>query len=217
MDAIILAGGKGSRMGDAYPKPLAPIKGKPILAYQLNYLFGSHVIDTIILSLGHRADEVVAFVKKQYPTHPIDFVIEKEPCGTAGGLKKALQKTSSDYVLVLNGDDIVDIDIAMLAQCAHNTICVAHPRLPFGRVCEKDGCALFEEKPLLEDWVNCGWYVLNRKELFDCAPEKGSLEYDVFPKLQLRVHKHTGFWKPVNTKKDIEELEQGGFPKEYSV
>ena len=48
-------------------------------------------------------------------------------------------------VLALNSDDILDIDLDRLAQCAQHTVCVAHPRLPFGRVSEIDGFATFEE------------------------------------------------------------------------
>ena len=73
---------------------------------------------------------------------------------------------------------------------------------------EKDGYAIFDEKPELDDWVSCGWYVLKRDEMLDVLPDKGSIEKDVFPKIKLRVFRHKGFWKTVNTPKDIKEFEE---------
>src|SRR4030043_130367 len=163
MEAMILAGGKGNRMEDVLPKPLVRIKDKAILAYQLDYLLNSKIIEKIILSLGYKADEIIDYVKTNYPAYPIDFAIEKESLGTAGAFKLALLKSSSDFILGLNCDDITDIDLKKLHDFACNTICVAHPRLPFGLIKERDGYAIFEEKPILTDWVSCGWYFFNRE------------------------------------------------------
>lgn len=212
MDAIILAGGKGSRMEHSFPKPLVPVKGKALLAYQLDYLLSSGIIQRIVLSLGHRADEVAAFVRTHYPDTPVLFSVEHEPLGTAGALKRAIASAASDRVLVLNADDVTDIDLRPLAVSREHVLCVAHPRLPFGRVHERDGYAQFEEKPLLADWVNCGWYAFNRNEIFSALPAKGSLEYDVFPNIKLRLLKHEGFWRTANTAKDIAEFEASELP-----
>ncbi|HEB01435.1 MAG TPA: nucleotidyltransferase family protein [Candidatus Portnoybacteria bacterium] len=216
MDVIILAGGKGSRMENNLPKALVLVKGKPILALQLDYLLKSEKIDKIILAIGYQADKVIEYINSHYQSSPIDFSIEEEPLDTGGAVKKALAKTKTDYVLVLNCDDITDIDISKLAEFKENTICVAHPQLPFGRVTEKNGYALFEEKPILDDWVNCGWYLFKKAELMSHLPDKGSLEYEVFPKIKLRLYKHQGFWKTLNTKKDIEEFEKIDLPAALS-
>jgi len=213
MDAIILAGGKGNRMEDVLPKPLVRVKDKTILAYQLDYLLNSKKINKIVLSLGYKADEIIDYVKINYPDHSIDFAVENKPLGTAGAFKLALLKTGSDFVLGLNCDDITDINLESLKNYACNTICVAHPRLPFGLIKEKDGYASFEEKPMLADWVSCGWYFFNRGELLPLLPDKGSLEYDVFPKLKLKLFKHEGFWRPLNTKKDLIEFEAEKLPE----
>jgi len=212
MDAIILAGGKGSRMDEHLPKPLVLVKNKPILAYQLDYFLNSGLIAKIILALGHRADEIISFVKNNYQYASIDFSVENEPLGTAGAIKQALLKSSSDFVLVLNCDDLTDIDLNILKKCKENTICVANPQLPFGLVKENNGYAVFKEKPVLDDWVSCGWYVFDRNNLLEILPDKGSLEYEVFPKLKLRVLKHKGFWQPLNTKKDLGEFAEKDLP-----
>lgn len=212
MDVVIIAGGEGNRMGSELPKALIVVKGKPILAWQLDYLFKLG-IEKIVLAIGHKAEEIIDYVKENHKDVKIDFTIEKDLLGTAGGLKLALQKCSSEFVVVLNCDDITSMDIQKLQEQKENTICVAHPQLPFGRILEKDGYAVFEEKPVLDDWVSCGWYLLNREEMLKILPDKGMLEYDVFPELKLRLFKHEGFWRPLNTRKDVIEFEETDLPE----
>ncbi|MDP2630400.1 MAG: NTP transferase domain-containing protein [Candidatus Uhrbacteria bacterium] len=212
MDAIILAGGKGTRMGEEVPKPLTLVCGKTILDHQLENLLSFSLVEKIILSIGHRAQEIQEYVEGRYPDRDIIFSIEERPLGTGGGLKLAMQKATSARVLVLNGDDITDLPIDALEPLSEHTICVAHPRLPFGRVLERDGYAVFEEKPMLPDWISCGWYCFNREELLCMLPDEGSLEYDVFPKTKLRIYYHEGMWRPLNSKKDIQAFEEGVEP-----
>ncbi|PIN81566.1 hypothetical protein COV11_01800 [Candidatus Woesearchaeota archaeon CG10_big_fil_rev_8_21_14_0_10_30_7] len=208
MDAIILAGGKGSRMEDHLPKALVEARGKAIIIHQLEYLI--NMVDKIVLSLGYKADQIVEYVTENFNSSSIEYVIEDEnnPLGTAGGLKLAMKKTTSDLVLVLNCDDITNIDLKQLEKYNDNTICVAHPRLPFGLVNNYCGWAEFVEKPIMQNcWTSCGWYMF-KKSIMNYLPDKGSLEYDVFPKLKLRVYEHNGFWSALNTKKDIDEWEK---------
>lgn len=213
MDVIILAGGKGSRMGGDVPKPLTSVLGKTILDHQLEYLFSFPVIEKIILSLGYRAQEIQEYVLAHYPENCILFSIEDRPLGTGGGLKQGMKHAITQRVLVVNCDDITNIPIDALEVLPEHTICVAHPRLPFGRVLEKDGYAVFDEKPILpETWVSCGWYCFNREELLHVLPDEGSLEYDVFPKIKLHMYRHEGIWRPLNSKKDIQAFEEGTDP-----
>lgn len=208
MDAIILAGGKGSRMDTPVPKPLVTVRGKTILEHQLEYLFANGVTSAI-LSLGHRAEEIREFAAKRFPDRSVFCAVEDRPLGTAGGLKLAVRQVKTDSVLVLNCDDLTDIAPKDIGHAGEHVVCVAHPRLPFGRVLEKDGYAVFEEKPLLPDWISVGWYRFQTRELLERLPDEGSLEYDVFPYLKLRIHYHKSFWQPLNTKKDLEGFEKG--------
>ncbi len=213
-DAIILAGGKGSRMEGDLPKALVLAKGKPIISRQIDYLSKFNGIDKIILSLGYSADKVVDYVKAAYPNRNLDFAIEDKPLGTAGGMKKALSKSVAQFVVAMNCDDITDIDISKLMLNTENVLCVANPRLPYGRVVIEDGFVKdFDEKPLLENmWVSCGWYLFDRHMMLDVLPNKGSLEYDVFPNIKLGVYLHTGFWHTLNSKKDLAEFEKLNLP-----
>ncbi len=211
MDAVIIAGGKGQRMEALIPKALVVVKGKPLLSHQIDFLFKSG-IEKIVLALGFKAGQVIDYIKTHYPKANIDYTIEKELLGTAGGIKLALKKSDADYVTALNCDDVTDMDISKLQKLKENAICIAHPRLQFGRITEKKGYAVFEEKPMLDIWVSCGWYVFDRKEVMKHLPDKGSLEYDVFPKIKLRVYRHEGFWSTVNTKKDVAEFDKIELP-----
>ena len=211
MDAIILAGGKGSRMEDALPKPLVSIKERPLISYQINFL--ADKVDRIILALGYKAGEVVGFIQSEYPQYNIDFSVENKALGTGGAIKKALRMATSDRVLILNCDDLTDIDISELEKEKDNLICVTHPQLPFGLVKDDKGYASFEEKPTLEDWVSCGWYVFNKEEMLKLLPDVGSVEYEVFPKAKLKLYKHEGYWKALNTKKDVDEMEKSELPE----
>ena len=212
MDAIILAGGKSSRMEDPLPKILVKVRGKELISYQIEYL--SDKAEKIIISLGFQAEKIEAFVKEKYPDRDIEFAIEKEPLGTGGGIKLAMNKVSSGKVLVLNCDDITDMDIKELEKKEENTVCVAHPRLPFGLVKEEMGYAVFEEKPVLKnEWVSMGWYVFIKDEIYPLLPDKGSIEYETFPKTKLRIHYHEGFWNTLNSKKDISDFENMDLPE----
>lgn len=211
MDAVIIAGGKGNRMEGYLPKALVAAKGRPILSYQIDYLLKSG-INKIVLALGYKSEKVIEYIKSNYPNAKIDYTIEKQLLGTAGGLKLALQKSDAEYVIVLNCDDITNIDLSKLQELKENTICVAHPQLQFGQITEKNGYAVFEEKPMLDIWVSCGWYLFNRADILKHLPDKGMLEYDVFPKIKLRLFKHEGFWKALNTKKDILEFKKTELP-----
>lgn len=208
IDVIILAGGRGTRMEDVIPKPLIVAAGKPIISHQLDYLFGSGKVRKVVLALGHKSGEIIDYVNGRYSRFDIDFSVEESPLGTAGSIKRAIPKTSTEHIIVLNCDDITDIDITALSSIKDNAICIAHPRLPFGLVVPKDGTVSFKEKPILKDWVSCGWYLFDRKTVMEHLPDSGSLEYDVFPKIDLKVYKHTGFWSPLNTKKDITDFEE---------
>ena len=213
MDAVILAGGKGSRMDDALPKALVNAKGKPIISYHLDYLSRFDTVRHFILALGHKADMIADYVKENHHGLDVALSVEAKPLGTAGALKKALSYSLSQTVLALNCDDITDINVPRLGLRTENTICVAHPPLPFGRVAIENGYVKqFEEKPLYPSWVSCGWYLFNRDDILDALPNSGSLEYDVFPRIRLAAFPHTGFWKPLNSKKDIEEFDRMPLP-----
>jgi D-glycero-alpha-D-manno-heptose 1-phosphate guanylyltransferase len=193
--AIILAGGLGTRLRSAVPdlpKCMAPVAGKPFVAYVLETLH-KQGITKFILSLGYKYEPVVAFVKQQYPNLSFIFSVEEEPLGTGGGIKKACEKTTSENVLVANGDTLFDINIQTVFAFHHAKKSICTLALKPMRNFERYGVvelkadnkiASFKEKQFYESGlINGGVYALNVPNfLSKNLPEKFSFEKDFLEK-----------------------------------
>jgi NDP-sugar pyrophosphorylase family protein len=215
MEALLLAGGKAERLGEAaqgLPKPLVPVAGFPLAEYSVGRLVAAGVTRVIVAC---RAGQEEAFVNALTGLGAkIEPVGEEEPLGRGGGLKLAASKREENgTVLALNGDELLDIDFpALLAEHERSqaaaTIVVAQVRSPFGVVALEDDDRVtgFREAPLLDDWVNTGVYALS-PEAVDRLPERGDHEQSTFPELagegKLRGFRHDGVWLTVNTPKDL--------------
>ena len=112
MQAVIMAGGKGTRIASVasdIPKPMIQICGKPILQYQIECLREQNIRD-IIMVIGHLGDVVKTHFGDGSSFHVnISYIEEKEPLGTAGALYYLKGKIRKDFIL-LNGDIIFDVD-----------------------------------------------------------------------------------------------------------
>jgi NDP-sugar pyrophosphorylase family protein len=217
MEALLLAGGKAERLGEAaqgLPKPLVPVAGFPLAEYSVGRLVAAGVTRVIVAC---RAGQEEAFVNALAGLGAeIDAVGEEEPLGRGGGLRLAASRRLEDgTVLALNGDELLDVDFAALleeheANGAAATIVVAQVRSPFGVVAlEDDGSVSgFREAPLLDDWVNTGVYALG-PEALERLPARGDHELSTFPELaregKLRGFRHGGVWLTVNTPKDLRQ------------
>jgi len=215
MEALLLAGGKAERLGEAaqgLPKPLVPVAGFPLAEYTVARLADAGATRVIVAC---RAGDEDAFLNALAGLGAeVETVGEEEPLGRGGGLRLAASRRQEDGpVLALNGDELLDVDFrALLAEHQRSgaaaTIVVAQVRSPFGVVeVEEDGAVTgFREAPLLEHWVNSGVYVLGDDAL-ELLPEKGDHEQSTFPQLaeerRLHAHRHDGVWLTVNTPKDL--------------
>lgn len=113
MEAIVLAGGKGTRLQSVVsdvPKPMAPIQDKPFLGYLLKYIILQGV-NKIILSVGYKSQVIIDYFKDEFMGCPIEYVIEEKPLGTGGAIKESLKSVSSDSVVILNGDTFFKVDL----------------------------------------------------------------------------------------------------------
>ncbi|MDA7804298.1 nucleotidyltransferase family protein [Crocinitomix sp.] len=120
-EAIVLAGGLGTRLRKSigeFPKVLAPIAGKPFLAYLLDYL-SQQGISTVVLAVGYKWELVQKEFGDNYKGIQIHYSIEKEPLGTGGAIKLASQHISSENCIAMNGDTLFTIDLKEL--CAFHT------------------------------------------------------------------------------------------------
>jgi D-glycero-alpha-D-manno-heptose 1-phosphate guanylyltransferase len=117
--AIILAGGFGTRLRGTVPdlpKPMAPIGSRPFLEYQLDYWITQEV-SHFILSVGYRYEAIVDHFGNSYKGAELNYVIEKTPLGTGGGLLLAAEKIGNDApFLLLNGDTYFAADLKSLVK-----------------------------------------------------------------------------------------------------
>lgn len=190
MEAIVLAGGLGTRLRGAVndlPKCMAPVNGKPFLEYVLNYL-ESQYVDQVILSLGYKHESVIDWLKTRAFTFKVKWVIEQEPLGTGGGIKRALNKSEEHRVFILNGDTLFNVHLRGMLAAAdefHKVVIALKPMKNFDRygvvqLDEAKNIIAFQEKTFRENGlINGGVYLLNKKLVdFRSFPEKFSLETD---------------------------------------
>jgi NDP-sugar pyrophosphorylase family protein len=215
MEAIILAGGKAERLGDAAggrPKALVEVAGKPLAAYQVGRLARVGVTRVIFACAAGQGELFETELAGLGP----EIVVAEEPerLGRGGGIKFAAQRRQEDGdVYALNGDELVDVDYAGLLAAhrrsgAAATITVAQPKSQFGLVDVDDDDVVhgFREGGQVSFWVNCGNYVLT-PETIERFPERGDHESTTFPELagegRLRAFRHAGLWLTVNTPKEL--------------
>ncbi len=116
-EAIVLAGGAGTRLRSVLPdlpKPMAPIRGRPFLAYLLDNLV-AHGLQRVILSVGYRRERIWDFFGDGYGGLAIDYVIEEQPLGTGGAIARALPLLNGAEGFVLNGDTYLHLDLRAMA------------------------------------------------------------------------------------------------------
>jgi D-glycero-alpha-D-manno-heptose 1-phosphate guanylyltransferase len=130
MEAIILAGGFGTRLRTIVPdmpKPMALVAGSPFLEILLNTL-AQKGFDRVVLSVGYMADKIISHFGEKYAGINLAYEVESTPLGTGGAIRQALKKCHADHVFILNGDTYLDIestDMEDLWQRNHNPMIVA--------------------------------------------------------------------------------------------
>ncbi|NOT82076.1 MAG: NTP transferase domain-containing protein [Gallionella sp.] len=193
MEAIILAGGFGTRLRQVVPdlpKPMASVAGRPFLEILLTAL-ARKGFSRVVLSLGYLSEKVVAYFGDQFAGIELVYEIEDTPLGTGGAIRQALGRCKADHVFVFNGDTYLDVeasDIEAHWQAHHAPIIVARA-LPdtarYGRLdVVNDRVLGFSEKGLVgSGLINAGCYVLPRDILdeYPCG-QPFSLEVDFLAK-----------------------------------
>ena len=224
MQALILAGGKGTRLRPLTiytPKPIVPVLNRPLLQYQIEILAEAGITD-ITLSLSYQPDKIEDVLGDGSDLGVrLRFLTEPSPMGTGGAYRFAagsIRKTT----VVFNGDILTNVNIANVVEehrtnRAQATLVLAPVEDPskFGLVeTDKEGRVLrFLEKPSTEtmakikiNTINAGIYVLEPGVLDLIPPaENNSFEYDVFPKIiekQLPFFAHIlrdEYWRDLGT------------------
>jgi D-glycero-alpha-D-manno-heptose 1-phosphate guanylyltransferase len=189
-EAIILVGGLGTRLRETVPdvpKPLAPIAGRPFLHWLLDHLDRAGV-RRAILAVGYRAEMIRSAVGTRHGNIAIECVVEDEPLGTGGALRRSLAHVRGNSAFAFNGDTLFLVDLQRMAEAAWRSpgslvVALRHVQDAdrYGTcVVEGDRIVSFAAaKPQRGGLINGGVYVLPRT-LFDrfALPDKFSFEHD---------------------------------------
>jgi D-glycero-alpha-D-manno-heptose 1-phosphate guanylyltransferase len=189
-EAIVLAGGLGTRLREALPdvpKVLAPIDGRSFLELLLRRL-ASQGVRSVTLATGWRAELVEAAATQCAGFVDVNFSREDQPLGTGGAIARAFQHIRGDRAWVMNGDTFCEIDLhavsAIASAAPHDPWIVGvevDDASRFGTI-EVDGSRVvaFSEKTGRSErgTINSGTYLLPRDLM---SPGKYSIEYDSFP------------------------------------
>ena len=172
MQAVILAGGRGSRLDPfsrVLPKPLFPVGNRPLAAILVCQLQAVGFSE-IVMCLGYCADIITAYFQDGSGFGiPVRYVVETAPLGTAGPLKKI--SGLADNFLVVNGDELTTLNFRRfydyhLDQQAIMSVAVQEKNITasFGVLELQNGRVVnYREKPALNYWASMGIYMLNRQ------------------------------------------------------
>ena len=177
MEAIVLAGGFGSRLSSVLPgipKGMAPVGNRPFLAILLAVL-QKRGIDRIVFSVGYKAELIQSHFGYSFQGLELIYAVEESPLGTGGATRAALRMASSNPVFVVNGDTFVELNYEAMykAHCSAGAkVSIAVARVEntarYGRVAIVAGRVVgFDEKKRVGPGViNTGVYLLE-KGIFD--------------------------------------------------
>lgn len=215
MKAVILAGGYGKRLRpltNRIPKPMIRLAGKPIIEWQLEWL-AENGADSFVILAGHLGEKLMKHVIGTQFRSKTEFSIEREPCGTAGAIRKARHLILPDKeFIVMNGDIISNMQISKMSLNKHLAAMALVPLKSTYGVVKLRGARVagFEEKPLIHGyWLNAGGYLMSSK-VIRMMPVNGNLESMVFPKLAERgllkgVRYRKVYWQSIDSIKDMQE------------
>jgi NDP-sugar pyrophosphorylase family protein len=237
MKAILLAGGKGTRLRPLTlhtPKPVVPIFDRAFLHYQIDLLRQVPDIDEVILSLNYQPRRIEEVFGDGAGTGVrIRYVVEPSPLGTGGAIRYAAQGVT-DTVVVFNGDVMTNVDVAAVVAMhrerqAKATIVLTPVDNPtaYGLVeTESDGrVRRFLEKPnpdeITCDTINAGIYVLE-PDTFDRIPKdvSYSIERAYFPSLIERNERFLayidrGYWIDIGTPEKYVQVHRDMFDGKF--
>ncbi len=226
MEAIILAGGFGTRLQSrlhGIPKPMVKVAGRPFLEILIDRLVDSG-FDRVILSVGHLANVIQDHFGGAWRGVPVDYVVENEPLGTGGAIRKSMERISATSAFVFNGDTWLDVDAGVMNDLhqrsqASITFALSHVTntARFGGVELSDGkvVSFIEKGRTGAGWINGGVYILSRDFPWpDNLPAKFSFETDVLlpllPSISHAVYLSEGKFIDIGVPEDLDRA-QGEF------
>ena len=223
MEAIILAGGLGTRLAsrlNGVPKPMVPVAGRPFLEILLSRLRRGGCT-RVLLSVGHLHAAIQHHFGTVFDGIPLDYVIEDTPLGTGGALRKAMGQTTEQTVLVLNGDTFLEVDYAAMLnfhkdQAARLTLAVTKQAdiARYGEVVlAQQRIVGFQEKDRSgPGWINGGVYAIDTDIHWPAhLTERFSFEKNFLikelPQLAPMAYRVEGFFLDIGVPEDLDRAQ----------
>ena len=219
MQVIVLCGGKGTRLSEyteEIPKPLINVGHRPIL-WHLVQIYRKFGHKDFIFCLGYKGNKIKEYFQNEKDAN-IQFIYTGLETNKAERILKVKHLIKDDDFFVTYGDDLSDVDLKKLLEFHKKnkkiaTLTAVNPESQYGilDLNSKDEVIGFKEKPKLDKFINGGFYVFNRK-IFRYMKKGFDLESDVLRNIaeagQISAFRHLGFWKCMNTLKDVIELDE---------
>lgn len=199
------------------PKALIPIGSRPIIWHIMKY-YAYFGFNEFILCLGYKGKDIIRYFKKE-KEFKITFLDTGIEANTGERLKKAGKFIKADTFFTTYGDGLSNLNLKALVRfyLRHKklaTLTAVRPHSSFGIVGIDSRTNLithFDEKPLLDHWINGGFFIFN-KGIFKYIKNKDMLEHDTFGRLvqngQLCAYRYSGFWECMDTYKDNLKLNE---------
>ena len=219
MKALILAGGLGTRISEETidkPKPMVKIGNLTLIEHIMN-IYEKSGITEFIIATGYLHKVIEEFFSN-YTRFKVETIFTGDLTKTGGRIKRVFENYQDTSMCVTYGDGLGNVDVAKTINF-HNehgrlaTVTAVQPQARFGRLkIEGNAVVNFGEKMQSEEgWINGGFFVLDRQISDYIAGDDTPFEQDPLSQLtdsgELMAYKHLGFWSPVDSLREKQDLE----------
>lgn len=217
-DFVILAGGFGKRLlplTESKPKALVELFGKPLLLHIIEKAVSEGFVNFKLI-LHYKYQMIINFLKnhKIAKNINIDYIIEKKPLGTVGGIS-LIKNFSSNHFILTNCDVMADLSYKSLLnyQLENNSLFTLSTKrkfidVPYGVTSQKKSKLIYiKEKPKFEIDINCGIYVM-RTDILDYISKNNKLDMNELITILLRKDKQIITFPLIENWNDIGQKEQ---------
>ncbi len=219
MKVVLLAGGFGTRLSEytkVVPKPMVKINKKPIILYIMEH-FAKYGHKDFYIALGYKGQVIKKYFSKKILDWNVNLIDTGRNTMTGGRLKRVGELIKDDNFFMTYGDGLSDVDLNKLLKFHLKkkklvSLTAVRPPARFGALqINNEVVSYFKEKSKLdENWINGGFFVMQKKFLNFLTNDKTILERRPLEKAaelkQLAAFKHGGFWQCMDTKKDKDTL-----------
>ena len=221
MKVILLAGGFGTRLSEhtkTIPKPMINVAGKPLLLHIMK-LYAKYGYKDFYIALGYKGEIIKKFFNKKFFDWNIHLIETGENTMTGGRLKRLKKYIGKETFMMTYGDGLSNVNLKKLLKFHKKnkkltTLTAVRPPARFGAL-KLNGqyVSYFKEKSKLDEgWINGGFFVMEPEFLKFIKNDNTYLEREPLEaatkKGQLIAFRHEGFWQCMDTKRDVDRLNE---------